>query len=330
MSNRIVVTRVPNISDDLGICDVARVSFNKLASMFSVEKNHSLLRYLFAHRHWSPFGQARIQLTFNLTDTDLVHFFNGANLAGFKWEITGFNAVGRTYHFNGSVWAWYENWKHFPQRLWKGIFQAIYEKFGFTFSLFWNALSYGEIVAIEADAKPGVSTLVEPSNLSSSRLTHVTFRGEAPIFVVRQLGKHQVGLTWNEVSRRYVDVPVEHYDMEDWRTRPEQSIKQGSGGVIEDPEILKNIAYIVCNCRKVTDAAYETLVNDIKVAPEQARSVLMQDMQTEWIWTGALCDFKRICNERLAPGAQKESRLFAEQIDALLTQEFGSKWTGHP
>jgi thymidylate synthase (FAD) len=31
-----------------------------------------------------------------------------------------------------------------------------------------------------------------------------TFRCSAPIFVARQLAKHQVGGTWNEVSRRYV------------------------------------------------------------------------------------------------------------------------------
>ena len=30
---------------------------------------------------------------------------------------------------------------------------------------------------------------------------HIT----APVFVARQLVKHQIGLTWNEVSRRYVD-----------------------------------------------------------------------------------------------------------------------------
>ena len=31
------------------------------------------------------------------------------------------------------------------------------------------------------------------------------FRIHAPIFVARQLVKHQVGLVWNEVSRRYVN-----------------------------------------------------------------------------------------------------------------------------
>ena len=31
------------------------------------------------------------------------------------------------------------------------------------------------------------------------------FHIKAPVFVARQLVKHQVGLVWNEVSRRYVD-----------------------------------------------------------------------------------------------------------------------------
>ena len=35
------------------------------------------------------------------------------------------------------------------------------------------------------------------------------FHIKAPVFVARQLVKHQVGLVWNEVSRRYVDNEVE-------------------------------------------------------------------------------------------------------------------------
>ena len=39
----------------------------------------------------------------------------------------------------------------------------------------------------------------------------VQFRVKAPIFIARQLAKHQVGLSWNEVSRRYVDSEPEFY-----------------------------------------------------------------------------------------------------------------------
>ena len=56
------------------------------------------------------------------------------------------------------------------------------------------------------------------------------FRIKAPVFVARQLVKHQVGLVWNEVSRRYVDYTPELYEPKQWRGRPQNS-KQGSGGL---------------------------------------------------------------------------------------------------
>ena len=57
--------------------------------------------------------------------------------------------------------------------------------------------------------------------------TSLQFRIKAPVFVARQLGKHQVGLVWNEVSRRYVDDEPEFYYPEYWRGRPKNK-KQGS------------------------------------------------------------------------------------------------------
>ena len=57
------------------------------------------------------------------------------------------------------------------------------------------------------------------------------FHIKAPVFVARQLVKHQVGLVWNEVSRRYVDDEVEFYVPEDWRGAPENS-KQGSSSEV--------------------------------------------------------------------------------------------------
>ena len=58
------------------------------------------------------------------------------------------------------------------------------------------------------------------------------FRIKAPVFVARQLVKHQVGLIWNEVSRRYVDYPPELFKPDTWRGRPINS-KQGSAGTVD-------------------------------------------------------------------------------------------------
>ena len=48
----------------------------------------------------------------------------------------------------------------------------------------------------------------------------------APVFVARQLVKHQVGLVWNEISRRYVDTDPEFYIPEKWRLRAEDKSKE--------------------------------------------------------------------------------------------------------
>lgn len=48
---------------------------------------------------------------------------------------------------------------------------------------------------------------------------HVTFKISAPIFVARQLMKHQIGLAWNEVSRRYVSKPPEFWQPKTWREK---------------------------------------------------------------------------------------------------------------
>ena len=57
----------------------------------------------------------------------------------------------------------------------------------------------------------------------------ITLRETVPIFVARQRFKHMVGFTYNEVSRRYVDDTPEFYFPAEWRTRPDGSLKQGSG-----------------------------------------------------------------------------------------------------
>ena len=55
----------------------------------------------------------------------------------------------------------------------------------------------------------------------------IQFHIKAPVFVARQLVKHQIGLTWNEISRRYVDYEPEFYEVDKWRGQPIDK-KQGS------------------------------------------------------------------------------------------------------
>lgn len=47
--------------DDDMVVDVARVSYDKIAAMFTVEENDKLIYYLAKHKHWSPFAHPKVQ-----------------------------------------------------------------------------------------------------------------------------------------------------------------------------------------------------------------------------------------------------------------------------
>ena len=146
----------------------------------------------------------------------------------------------------------------------------------------------------------------------------LTFRIKAPIFVARQLVKHQVGGVWNEVSRRYVDDEPEFYFPDTWRGKPVNA-KQGSDGVIEDQSVRAKLA-IECAL-----ATYQNMLEDGS-APEQARMILPQNTMTEWWWTGSLMFFARVCKQRLDPHAQAETREVAQMIADAIPQEFEHSW----
>ena len=147
----------------------------------------------------------------------------------------------------------------------------------------------------------------------------------APVFVARQLVKHQVGLVWNEISRRYVDSEPEFYKPEEWRLKAEDK-KQGSsdevweGDTVDDPSIAYDNLCLEARNK------YLYWVNALNICPEQARMILPQSMKTEWYWSGTLMAFARVCNLRCKPDAQLETRLITDQIDEISSAEFPVSW----
>lgn len=173
----------------------------------------------------------------------------------------------------------------------------------------------------DKDAKL-IDYLAKHNHWSPFAHTSIQLRVKAPIFVARQLVKHQVGLVWNEVSRRYVDSEPEFWFPDEWRGRPQGSMKQGSSGIAAEGADSK--------AKEAVENAlitYQYLLAHDGVAPEQARMILPQNMMTEWIWTGSLMAFTRVCRERLAPGAQYETRLVAEQIAEKVAPLFPVSWS---
>jgi thymidylate synthase (FAD) len=150
-----------------------------------------------------------------------------------------------------------------------------------------------------------------------------TFHVEAPIFVARQLVKHQVGLVWNEVSRRYVDDKPRFFSPSSWRPRSEDK-KQGSDkhDIIPDMrQAWKVYESAIHNISKT----YGILL-EMGVAPEQARMVLPQSMMTEWYWTGSLAAWSRVCRLRVSDDAQAETERIALDISREMRQLFPVSW----
>ena len=143
----------------------------------------------------------------------------------------------------------------------------------------------------------------------------------APVFVARQLVKHQVGLVWNEISRRYVDTDPEFHVPDAWRARVKDK-KQGSDADSSIENIFTSeYPHLMNHCKNL----YIKML-DSNICPEQARMVLPQSMMTEWYWSGTLMAFARVCNLRCKPDAQLESRIVANQIDTLARDLFPVSW----
>ena len=161
-----------------------------------------------------------------------------------------------------------------------------------------------------------ISFLAKHNHWSPFAHCTLQFRIKAPVFVARQLVKHQVGLSWNEISRRYVDNEPEFYIPKSWRLRADDK-KQGSSD--------EKIDYDIANTIKNANTTYNDML-DKGIAPELARMVLPQNMYTEWYWSGTLYAFARICDLRCADDTQEETRVIADIIDEITHNQFPVSW----
>lgn len=191
-----------------------------------------------------------------------------------------------------------------------------------------------------------INYLAREKHVLPFRHPHITLRCKAPLFVARQLMKHQVGMSWSEESRRYIDSEPEFYFPDAWRKRAD-NVKQGSSD-----EVLHNLpkVFIPLECLddgdgvvyghasvvelggraytpqhldayslvKFAHGYYELLLAE-GVAPELARIILPQNMYTTWVWTGSLLSWHHMLTLRLDEHTQKETRDFAKMVRDVVT-----------
>jgi thymidylate synthase (FAD) len=174
----------------------------------------------------------------------------------------------------------------------------------------------GEAKALSAKDCRLIEYLARHNHKSPFNHTFTTFHVKAPVFVARQLVKHEY-MPWNEISRRYVDEEPELYEAPIWRGRAEDK-KQGSYGEVESNA---NVLYYNKNALMM----YKQLLDE-GVAPEQARMVLPQSMMTEWYWSGTVFSFAKMCSLRCKDDTQAETRVVADAIDEEMENLYPMSW----
>jgi|TARA_B100000586_G_scaffold112988_1_gene81420 thymidylate synthase (FAD) len=187
-------------------------------------------------------------------------------------------------------------------------------------------VSFGkQKIEFEDDDEKLINYLAKHNHWSPFGHCSVQFHIKAPVFVARQLVKHQIGLTWNEISRRYVDSEPEFFEPDVWRGAADNK-KQGSSDESIDINPKGDMVNDYQHALNRAKWTYEELLRK-GVCPEQARMVLPQSMITEWYWSGTLYAFARVCNLRCKPDAQQETREIANMIDKECGKLFPISWS---
>jgi thymidylate synthase (FAD) len=177
-------------------------------------------------------------------------------------------------------------------------------------------VSYGKFTTQlrEQDSKL-IRFLLEHGHTSPFEHNQLSFRIKAPLFVARQWMRHRMH-SYNEISYRYVQAPVEFYFPLHWRYQDTKN-KQASVGAFENEDMMQSYKASVEQSYKT----YEQLLAQ-GVCREQARAVLPLCTYTEFIFTSNLHALMHFMKLRLNSGAQKEIRNYAACLLKLAMPHF--------
>jgi len=144
--------------------------------------------------------------------------------------------------------------------------------------------------------------LYEHKHTSPWRHPQLQFRITCPIFVERQLFKHQIGMSANSISGRYVDFSDTYWEPVVLREQSKDS-KQGSGNHVMREDLIHKMKDVVLYAKNT----YKELI-DQGISKELARTILPLSLNTTFIWTGSMLSFLHLFELRLKPDAQLETR----------------------
>ena len=169
-----------------------------------------------------------------------------------------------------------------------------------------------------------INDLARDGHMLPFRHPQITIACSEALPIARQLGKHQSGLSWSEISRRYKTKGIKftfldgtwRYDIEDRH--------QGSGELMPR-DLQAKLELIQANNINNCLNDYQDAL-DLGAAPEQCRYLLPQAMNAEWTWTGSLLAFAHLYKQRNHPDAQTEVKNFAIEVGKIMEKLYPISW----
>lgn len=307
------VALIDEPNSDLKVVNAARVSFAKKSTTFE-ERDAKLISYLAKHNHWTPFAHCRYHYQLVVSEPTF-RLLEQIQEEGVRWRARW---LGNVLGVSTSLWTAARWGLPIPAGTCDHSYAAIVS---------CNTRSGFDVGMLRLDRQP----------LSWDEWREeepVTLHIKMPVFVARQWMRSNVGIVYNEVSRRYVDDTPDIHVPDKWRKRPDKSIKQGSSDeAVEVPDLESELHSYeagkepitlrrkVGDARCLSRATYDHLLRH-DVAPEQARIVLPVAHYTEVWMTASLRALARVLRDRLAPNAQWEIRQYAVAARDLVAPKY--------
>lgn len=317
---------------DLKTVNSARVSMAVSHDTYEEKGDTGLINYLANHSHWTPFAHNREVIFFPAESKTVYYHFIEMLSVALSPEQQASMVIQNNLYCEGknyiavktSLYGWAQLIKYLDGTYYKNDGQTINRIISILQKKYPNCTK-----ALLSDELLKTYTVTDKLALRNedihsklvrqleTKMFDITFYETVPIFVARQRFKHVVITIYNEISRRYVDFIPTIFKPTFWRSRPEKSIKQGSGGIHPNNDLIMQQYDDFC---KVALQFYDKLVNSDKVAPEMARIILPQGMMTEYYVTSNIDAWDRFVAQRKDGHAQKEIQDLASITEVHLTK----------
>lgn len=301
------------MGSDQRIVRCARVSYAK-DEFSDPERDKKLIRYLFKHKHASPFEHNIV--AFKATKKEWLCMVENSP-----------NPSVQVYYSGGFVWMNLRNVINTLNTVPLPVLSELKRYFPTTWAIIESRgeLSDKELYSLpyttdkafiveKRETSCGWVALVDRLELGTD-MDYYTFIVECPLFVARQWHRHRFG-SFNEVSRRYTAFGIDFYIPEKLRKQAKTNKQASLEEAIEERksgEFLERIRYFTDECRKL----YGEMVDE-GVARELARGILPQFMKTRFYWTVPRIALDNFITLRTHEGAQEEIRELALAIKNMV------------